>query len=394
MPLRRDRRRVAARCRRCSARSRRSRRPTSRVLITGETGTGKELIARELHRRSPRAARARSSPSTAARSPRTCSRASCSATCKGAFTGAVANKPGKFQAADGGTLFLDEIGEMPLALQVKLLRALQEKVVVPRRRQPRRAGRHPRRRRDQPRPRGRDQGAAASARTSTTGSTSSTCTCRRCASAATTSSCSRATCSRRYAREYDAQGARASRPTPIVAIKQVPLARQHPRAREPDQEGGRARDKALLGPEDLGPVAPTTLPPILPLAEAKEKFQREYINEVLERNNGNRTKTARDLGVDPRTIFRHLEKESEDGGESRRTRCDLRSIRQPRPMTRMSEPHTARTARQANCATHTGFARGAARCMRGVCFALVLCADVRRLCDPAVSLGRHDRMRA
>ena len=50
------------------------------------------------------------------------------------------------------------------------------------------------------------------------------------------------------------------------------------------------------------------LPPILPLAEAKEKFQRDYINEVLTLNNGNRTKTARDLGVDPRTIFRHLEK--------------------------------------------------------------------------------------
>jgi DNA-binding NtrC family response regulator len=49
------------------------------------------------------------------------------------------------------------------------------------------------------------------------------------------------------------------------------------------------------------------------LAEAKEKFQREYINQVLELNNGNRTKTARDLGVDPRTIFRHLEKE--EGGE-------------------------------------------------------------------------------
>ena len=57
------------------------------------------------------------------------------------------------------------------------------------------------------------------------------------------------------------------------------------------------------------------LPEILPLADAKEKFQREYINEVLELNNGNRTKTARDLGVDPRTIFRHLEKEDGGGGE-------------------------------------------------------------------------------
>ncbi len=54
------------------------------------------------------------------------------------------------------------------------------------------------------------------------------------------------------------------------------------------------------------------LPAILPLAEAKEKFQRDYINEILALNNGNRTKTARDLGVDPRTIFRHLEKEDAD----------------------------------------------------------------------------------
>ena len=71
-------------------------------------------------------------------------------------------------------------------------------------------------------------------------------------------------------------------------------------------------DKALLGPDDLG-LSPDVLPPILPLAEAKEKFQRDYINEVLALNNGNRTKTARDLGVDPRTIFRHLEK-GENGG--------------------------------------------------------------------------------
>jgi DNA-binding NtrC family response regulator len=49
----------------------------------------------------------------------------------------------------------------------------------------------------------------------------------------------------------------------------------------------------------------------LPLAQAKEEFQRQYINEVLAQNSGNRTKTARDLGVDPRTIFRHLEREDE-----------------------------------------------------------------------------------
>ena len=64
----------------------------------------------------------------------------------------------------------------------------------------------------------------------------------------------------------------------------------------------------MIGPDDLG-LDPEALPTILPLSAAKEKFQRDYINEVLALNNGNRTKTARDLGVDPRTIFRHLEKE-------------------------------------------------------------------------------------
>ena len=72
-------------------------------------------------------------------------------------------------------------------------------------------------------------------------------------------------------------------------------------------------DKALLAPEDLGLNA-DDLPPILPLTEARDKWQREYIDEVLNLNGGNRTKTARDLGVDPRTIFRHLEK-VEGGGE-------------------------------------------------------------------------------
>ena len=67
-------------------------------------------------------------------------------------------------------------------------------------------------------------------------------------------------------------------------------------------------DKTLLGPEDLD-MFPEALSPIKTLAQAREDFQRRYILEVLERNNGNRTKTAQDLGVDPRTIFRYLEKE-------------------------------------------------------------------------------------
>ncbi|MEO8841787.1 MAG: sigma 54-interacting transcriptional regulator, partial [Kofleriaceae bacterium] len=70
-------------------------------------------------------------------------------------------------------------------------------------------------------------------------------------------------------------------------------------------------DRSLLGPEDLD-LHPEALHTIVPLEKAKEDFQRRYILEVLERNNGNRTKTARDLGVDPRTVFRHLEKEGDD----------------------------------------------------------------------------------
>ena len=67
-------------------------------------------------------------------------------------------------------------------------------------------------------------------------------------------------------------------------------------------------DKTLLGPEDLD-LGPEAQAPIVPLEKAKEEFQRKYVLEVLERNNGNRTQTARDLGVDPRTIFRYLERE-------------------------------------------------------------------------------------
>src|SRR5437899_1751127 len=75
-------------------------------------------------------------------------------------------------------------------------------------------------------------------------------------------------------------------------------------------------DKPLISPDDLE-LRPEQLEPILALAEARDEWQKRYINEVLERNGGNRTKTAKDLGVDPRTIFRHLERmEAERRGEA------------------------------------------------------------------------------
>ena len=98
------------------------------VLIRGESGTGKELVANALHYRSPRRARALVAMNCAALS-RDLVESELFGHERGAFTGAVARREGKFEAADGGTLFLDEVGDMPLETQAKLLRAIQEKAI-------------------------------------------------------------------------------------------------------------------------------------------------------------------------------------------------------------------------------------------------------------------------
>ncbi|MEO5768656.1 MAG: sigma 54-interacting transcriptional regulator [Polyangia bacterium] len=281
------------------------------VLITGETGTGKELIAREIHTRSARAKGPFVTINCGA-IPENLLESELFGHARGAFTGAVSNKAGRFQSANGGTLFLDEIGEMPLSLQVKLLRALQERVVT-------RVGdthaepidirvlaatnreldveiKAGRFREDLyyrlnvvhillPPLRDRGDDIVVLARYMVG----------------------------RYSPEYGGK-VRGLTPQAVAAIRRH---RWPGNIRELENRLKKAvvlADKALLGPEDLD-LQPEDLPAVLPLNEAKDKFQRDYINEILALNNGNRTKTARDLGVDPRTIFRHLEKD--DGGEPR-----------------------------------------------------------------------------
>jgi transcriptional regulator with PAS, ATPase and Fis domain len=225
---------------------------------------------------------------------------------RGAFTGAIASRPGKFQAANGGTLFLDEIGELPLNLQVKLVRALQERVVNrvgdarPEKVDIRVIAATNRVLEDEIkrgtfredlyyrlnvvniflpplRERGDDVLIIAKALLS------------------------------KYADEMGSKVVGYA-PATLTAIRKYPWPGNIRQLENRIKKALVLCDKALIQPEDLD-LGPEATSPILPLEKAKEEFQRKYVLEALERNNGNRTQTARDLGVDPRTIFRYLEAE-------------------------------------------------------------------------------------
>ena len=103
---------------------------SSTALVTGESGTGKELVAQALHSQGPRA-EGRFVPINCGAIPRELIESELFGHRKGAFTGAVTDRIGRFELAHGGTLFLDEIGDLPMDMQVKLLRVLQERCILP-----------------------------------------------------------------------------------------------------------------------------------------------------------------------------------------------------------------------------------------------------------------------
>ena len=275
------------------------------VLITGETGTGKELFARELHRRSNRA----KGPFIVVNCgaiPENLMESELFGHVRGAFTGAVATRQGSFQAADGGTLFLDEIGEMPLALQVKLLRALQERVVV-------KVG--------DTKPQSVDIRVLAAT--------------NRELEALIKEGTFREDLYYRlnvvnlhlpplrergddvailgkfllnkYAAEFGAQ-VNGFTPKALEAMHDYDWPGNVRQLENRIKKAIVLADKTLIGPEDLD-LGGDQRRAVIPLTQAREDFTRQYILQVLERNGGNRTRTARDLGVDPRTVFRYLERE-------------------------------------------------------------------------------------
>ncbi len=282
------------------------------VLITGETGTGKELIARELHRRSQRAKGPFVTVNCGA-IPENLMETEMFGHVRGAFTGAVASRPGRFQVADGGTLFLDEVGELTPQLQVKLLRAIQERVVI-------RVG--------DSRPEKCDIRILAATNRSLedmirTGEFREDLYYRlNVVNLLLPPLRERGddvliiakVLLSKYAEELRSS-VRGFSPQALSAIRKYPWPGNVRQLENRIKKALVLCERSLLGPEELELTLPEVAA-IVPLEKAKEEFQRKYVLEVLERNNGNRTQTARDLGVDPRTIFRYLERESQSGGHT------------------------------------------------------------------------------
>ncbi len=277
------------------------------VLIMGETGTGKELVAREVHNKSSRS----SGPFVVincAAIPETLLESELFGHKRGSFTGALYDKPGKFKLANGGTLFLDEIGEMPLTLQVKILRAIEEGMITPigaskpepidiriiaaTNRNLETEIKEGRFREDLfyrlnvitfklPPLRERGDDIEMIARYFLV----------------------------KYAKEFGREEIKGFTPEALFALRRY---RWPGNVRELENRIKKALilcERTLIGADDLGleKSSPEEFV-IKPLAVAKEEWQTNYILRALEVNDWNRTKTAKMLEVDPRTVFRYLEK--------------------------------------------------------------------------------------
>ncbi len=278
------------------------------VLVLGETGTGKELVAKEVHRLSGRASKPFISINCGA-IPEHLLESELFGYKRGAFTGAQADKIGKFEAADGGTIFLDEIGEMPMPLQVKLLRVLQERVIE-------RVG--------DVKTRPIDIRVVSATNKNLTEQISS--------------GNFREDLFYRLNEVTVNLPALRERQDDVVQIAQYLLNKYA------EQYGAKARafsagcqnamrsyywpgnvrelenrikkavimtDRVQLGPEDLGIEIKERSTAIRPLADAEEEFKMNYIRKALDANGWNKAQTARELDVDARTIFRYIERMGE-----------------------------------------------------------------------------------
>jgi transcriptional regulator with GAF, ATPase, and Fis domain len=274
------------------------------ALVLGETGTGKELVAREIHRLSSRAKGPFVSINCGA-IPENLLESELFGHKKGAFTGAVQDKIGKFESANSGTLFLDEIGEMPMNLQVKLLRVLQERVIE-------RVGDLD--------PRPVDIRVIAATNKELDEEIKSGRFREDLFYRLNEVSIELPPLRDRgddihqlgryflskYAEQYNSK----SRGFNNEAIRAMRNYFWPGNVRQLENRVKKAvimTDRALLNSEDLG-IQAGDKREILPLADAEERFKMDYIREALELNNWNKAETARDLGVDPRTIFRYIEK--------------------------------------------------------------------------------------
>ncbi len=274
------------------------------MLILGETGTGKELVAREIHRLSARRDKSFVVINCGA-IPENLLESELFGHRRGSFTGAVADKVGKVEAANGGTLFLDEIGEMPMNLQVKLLRVLQERVIE-------RVG--------DVEPRPVDIRVVAATNKDLEESIKEGKFREDLFYRLNEISVSLPPLRDRgedvvvlaqyflnlYREQYGAK--------PRGFTNQALLALKNEfwpgNVRELENRVKKAvimSDRALLNPDDLG-LQERQKREILPLAEAEEEFKVDYIRKALDLNNWNKAQTARDLGIDARTVFRYIER--------------------------------------------------------------------------------------